>query len=75
MTRPGPVNLLQEYAVARFSQRKSVVPAVTCFSGSLYPLAHSFEPYGKTGLADTGDDSRADLSLRAGLCSRLSAGL
>ncbi len=37
MTRPGPVNLLQKYAVAKFSQRKPVVLAVTCFSGFSIP--------------------------------------
>ena len=37
MTRPGPVNLLQKYAVARVSQRKSEVRPVTCFSGSSIP--------------------------------------
>jgi len=37
MTRPGPVNFLQQYAVARFPLRKSVVTAVTCFSGFSIP--------------------------------------
>jgi len=37
MTRPGQVNFLQQYAVARFPQRKSVVPAVTCFSRFCIP--------------------------------------
>jgi diguanylate cyclase (GGDEF)-like protein/PAS domain S-box-containing protein len=47
MTRPGPVNLLQKYAVARFSQRKPVVLAVTCFSGFSIPWSIRLGHMGK----------------------------
>ena len=47
MTKPGPVNLLHEYAIARFSQRKSVVPAVTCLSSFPIPWGIRLGPMGK----------------------------